>query len=79
MLNRTGGPVKSLAQTALKMVPSRKNLIYQARSQALSDQMSCMVSATFVNTVTYFFQQFLYLIVVLYSFSICHVFSKKLE
>ena len=29
---------------------SGKNLIGQAKSQILSDQMSCQVSATFVNT-----------------------------
>ena len=33
------------------MVWSAKNLIGQANSQALSGQMSCNVSATFVNTV----------------------------
>ena len=32
------------------MVRSGKKLIGQANSQTLSDQMSCMVSATFVNT-----------------------------
>ena len=42
--------MKSLAYMVLKMVGQVKNLSVR-QSQILSDQMSCKVSATFVNTV----------------------------
>ena len=53
LLHRTGGLVKFLDENVLTMFRSGKNLIGQANSQTLSDQMSFKVSATFVNTAVY--------------------------